>query len=124
MGDTATTRWQVTPDLPLRPAAFYRTLNPVEIAMHLMRTWSPLGTRAFMLIVAWGIWGFAAPDLTKAESFAVGWMAQIWIRNIVLVAVIAGALHWWLWIRMAQQDHRYETGRWARTSASSSSTIR
>ena len=90
MGDTATTRWQVPPDLPLRPAAFYRTLNPVEIGMHLMRTWSPLGTRAFMLIVAWGIWEFAAPDLAKAESLAVGWMAQIWIRNIVLVAVIAG----------------------------------
>lgn len=109
MGDTATTRWQVTPDLPLRPAAFYRTLNPVEIGMHLMRTWSPLGTRAFMLIVAWGIWEFAAPDLTRAESFAVGWMAQIWIRNIVLVGVIAGALHWWLWMRMAQQDLRYDT---------------
>jgi len=77
--------------------------------MHLMRTWSPLGTRAFMLIVAWGIWEFAAPDLTRAESFAVGWMAQIWIRNIVLVAVVAGALHWWLWMRMAQQDLRYDT---------------
>ena len=85
MGDTATTRWQVTPDLPLRPAAFYRTLNPVEIAIHLMHTWSPLGTQAFMLIVAWGTWEFAAPDLAKAESFAFGWMAQIWIRNIVLV---------------------------------------
>ena len=109
MGDTATTRWQVTPELPLRPAAFYRTLNPVEVGMHLMRTWSPLGTRAFMLIVAWGIWEFAAPDLTRAESFAVGWVAQIWIRNIVLVGVVAGALHWWLWMRMAQQDLRYDT---------------
>ena len=36
-------------------------------------------------------------------------MAQIWIRNIVLVALIAGALHWWLWMRMAQQDLRYDT---------------
>ena len=77
-----------------------------------------------MLIVAWGIWEFAAPDLAKAESFAVGWMAQIWIRNILLVAVIAGALHWWLWMRMAQQDLRYDSRPMARTSASSSSTIR
>ena len=68
MGDTATTRWQVTPDLPLRPAAFYRTLNPVEIAIHLMRTWSPLGTRAFMLIVAWGIWAVSYTHLRAHET--------------------------------------------------------
>ncbi len=108
MGDT-TTRWQHTPELPLRPAAFYRTISPVEIGAHLLRSWRPWGTRVFMLLVAWGIWEFAAPDLNDARSFSFGWMSQIWLRNIVLVAIITGALHWWLWIRKAQQDLRYDS---------------
>ena len=107
MGDT-TTRWQYTPPLPLQPAAFYRTIRPVEIGAHLVRSWRPWGTRVFMLLVAWGIWEFAAPDLAEAQSFSLGWMSQIWLRNVVLVAVITGALHWWLWIRKAQQDLRYD----------------
>lgn len=61
-----------------------------------------------MLLVAWGIWEIVRPDLTAAESLAFGWMAQIWLRNVVLVAVVAGGLHWWLWIRRAQQDLRYD----------------
>ena len=94
----------ITPDLPLRPLLPHAESGRDRHASdaHLV------AFGVFMLIVAWGIWEFAAPDLTRAESLAVGWIAQIWIRNIVLVGVIAGALHWWLWM-MAQQDLRYDT---------------
>ncbi|MEM9518332.1 MAG: sterol desaturase family protein [Actinomycetota bacterium] len=107
MGDTKT-RWLLTPELPLQPAPFYRTLHPGAILTHVARTWRPWGTRVFMLAVAACIWWFAAPDLDDAQRFSFGWMSQIWLRNLVLVAVITGGLHWWLWIKKAQQDLRYD----------------
>ncbi len=98
------------PEVPLQPAPFYRwPLRPAAIVRHVVGTWRPFGTRVFMLLVAWGIWEFFAPDLTAAESFSIGWVGQIWLRNVVLVGVVAGALHWWLWIQLKQQDLRYDT---------------
>ncbi|MEM9464298.1 MAG: sterol desaturase family protein [Actinomycetota bacterium] len=109
MGDTKS-RWMYVPDVPLRPAPFYRwPLAPASILRHVVGTWRPLGTRVFMMLVAWGIWAFFAPDLEAARSFSFGWMSRIWLRNVLLVGVVAGGLHWWLWIRLKQQDLRYDT---------------
>ena len=108
---TSAPRWQYTPHLPLEPAPFLRwPPNPLAIGRHVVGTWQPLSTRVFMALVAWAIWEWFTPPLAAAESFAIGWMAQIWLRNLVLVAAITGLLHWWLWIRRGQGDElRYDS---------------
>ena len=36
-----------------------------------------------------------SPRLEDTGTVAVGWMAQIWLRNLVLVCLVAGPLHLW-----------------------------
>ncbi len=44
-----------------------------------------------------------------------GWMALIWLRNTALLTLVAGGLHWWLYIRRSQ-DRAYKfDGRWLAT---------
>ena len=89
--------WNVTPDLPLRSAPFLQwPLRPAAIAAHLARTWAPLRSRAFMLAVAFGLWHWGSPSMTQAASVEPGWVLGLWLRNVVLVLVVAGGLHLWL----------------------------
>ncbi len=86
--------WNYTPELPLRSAPFLHwPLRPAAIARHLVRTWRPLTSRVFMLAVAFAVWEWARPSLAEAESLRLGWILEIWVRNIVVLAVVAGGLH-------------------------------
>ena len=86
--------WNYTPELPLRSAPFLHwPPRPAATARHLLKTWQPLTSRALMLAVAFVLWEWARPSLAEAESLRPGWIAEIWVRNIVLLTVVAGGLH-------------------------------
>ncbi len=54
------------------------------------------------LIVAIVVWQFFTPALEEMKTFAWGWIAQLWIRNAVILSCVAGGLHWWFYIRRQQ----------------------
>jgi len=92
------TVWNYTPDLPIRSAPFLHwPLEPKKIARYLLRAWKPLTPRIFMLAVAFGIWAWLMPAASAAESLSPGWVAGVWLRNLLLVAVVAGGVHVWLY---------------------------
>ncbi|WP_428120492.1 hypothetical protein [Candidatus Poriferisodalis sp.] len=91
------TMWNYTPELPLRSAPFLHwPPRPGAIATHLVRTWLPLRSRFFMLAVSFGIWAWFMPSLERTKHFELGWIFEAWLRNLILVTVVAGGLHVWL----------------------------
>lgn len=76
------------------------------------------------LLWPWGVayialavvaWSFLTPDREVMSVLAPGWIALIWLRNAVLLTLLAGGLHWWLYIRRAQgQSTKYDE-RWPAT---------
>lgn len=107
----ARTVWNYTPELPIRSAPFLHwPLRPAAIGRWLASTWQPLTPRVFMLAVAVCIWAALMPSAETAESFAPGWMAGVWLRNLALVTVVAGGVHVWLfrWGRQGD-DLRYDS---------------
>lgn len=88
------TKWAYTPELPLEPAPFLRwPIRPDAIVRHLFGTWSPLTSRFIMLIAAWIVWRWFSPNLQEADTFAFGWVANIWFRNGVILMLSAGLPH-------------------------------
>ena len=58
------------------------------------------------------VWNVFTPSMARMERFAVGWIAEIYLRNVVLLLVSAGGLHLWLYVRRAQgQRYKYDQ-RW------------
>ena len=48
------------------------------------------------------MWWLFLPPLEDMRSFAFGWMAQVWLANLVPQVAVAGGLHWWLYARKGQ----------------------
>jgi hypothetical protein len=57
-------------------------------------------------------WTFLTPSLETMRTFAIGWVAFIAARNLVMLFLIVGTWHFWLYIHKAQGlDYKYN-GRW------------
>ena len=66
----------------------------------------------FWIAVAFAFWLFLTPDMTTMQSFSLTWVGQLWLRNALLLTLVAGGLHWWLYIRKAQHADTKFTSRW------------
>ena len=62
------------------------------------RTWLPLRSRFFMLAVSFGIWAWFMPSLERTQRFELGWIFEVWLRNLILVTIVAGGLHVWFYV--------------------------
>ena len=66
-------------------------------------------------------WAYFTPAVETMQSFAVGWIAYIFIRNVILTFLVVGAWHVWLYYKQAQGTDRTLTERnrsaFARTAA-------
>jgi len=86
--------WNYHPELPLEnPSIFVWPPNPDFLLKWFATNWLTLSERVMMLILAVALWAFAYPSLEDARTFAIGWVAQIWLVNMVLMIVTAGGLH-------------------------------
>jgi sterol desaturase/sphingolipid hydroxylase (fatty acid hydroxylase superfamily) len=65
--------------------------------------------------MAFVCWLYLTPSLETAAHFAIGWIALLYLRNVVLVVIVAGALHLRMYI-MRAQDTRYKySNKWPAT---------
>ena len=79
---------------PLRAAAIFRWLFgwpgfmwPVNLSLLLLSTVS---------------WYLTQPAITRCVDFEFGWIAQIWLRNQVMMWLYYGAFHYYLYIRKGE----------------------
>ena len=108
--------WNYTPDLPLQLAPYWDwPLKPLASARYLLRSWNPVAQRFFILVMAVVVWTWFTPDLERAETLAFGWIFEIWLRDLVILLVIAGGLHLALWkYRTQEDDYRFDMRPMAR----------
>ena len=63
------------------------------------------------------VWNYFTPALARMERFEIGWVAEIYVRNLVMVAVWVSAIHFWLYVRRAQgKQYKYD-GQWLSTTS-------
>ena len=59
------------------------------------------------------------PSLARFASLSIDDIGLLWLRNTVLMLIVIGGLHWWLYIRKAQgTEFKYES-RWLATNRKS-----
>ena len=83
MSDTSgnqSREWNYHPDLPLSdPSVFKWPPSPGFLACWFARNWLTLSERVMMVILAVLLWLFAYPSLETAQTFAAGWILQVWV---------------------------------------------
>ncbi|WP_231704127.1 sterol desaturase family protein [Cochlodiniinecator piscidefendens] len=55
------------------------------------------------LALALGVYQFFQPDWAEMRTLSVGWIFQIWVRNFILLCLVAGGLHLWFITFIGQQ---------------------
>ena len=61
------------------------------------------------------VWYFLTPDSERMESLRIGWILLIYLRNVALLTIIAGRLHWRLYVRKVQGMKYKYTPKWQAT---------
>ncbi len=99
--------WHYTPALPLQVSPYFRRpFNLWHIAQWILGSWFPVSERLIILILAIISWAYFHPALARCQNFAPDWIAQIYLRNLVLMCVVAGGLHLYFYTFRCQGDER------------------
>ena len=95
--------WNYHPELPLAdPSIFRWPPEPGFLVRWFGRNWLTLSERMLMVILAVVLWLVAYPSLEQAQTWSIGWVAQTFFVNLVMMVVVAGGLHWYFYMRQGQ----------------------
>ena len=102
--------WSYTPALPVRQAPYFELPFSLGDSLnYLFKIWKPFSQRFLILLVAIAAWIWFTPSLERAVNIEFGWMFEIFLRNLVIVLVVAGGLHLFLFTFRKQGDElRYD----------------
>lgn len=84
------------------PPQFGKTLA------YIAGSWGLLSVRIYVLGLSVFTWFYLSPALESCREFGFDWIAQVWLRNLFLVLLVAGGLHLYLYSFKRQA----ETGKY------------
>ena len=106
----ARTEWNHTPaELPLQVnPLFRRPIRAGAVLRWYWDSWFPLTQNLALVLLACAAWTWASPTMEQAANPG-SWILLILVRNLVLVVVLAHALHLIFHGKQLQgQDHKYD----------------
>ncbi len=99
--------WHYTPTLPLGASPYFSwPFDLIAVAKWIVKGWFPLTERAIILLISIFSWVFLHPDLERCLTFSFDWIAEIYLRNLLLMILIAGGLHLYFYVWRLQGNER------------------
>ena len=103
MPDEKLKGWNYLPEVPLKTSPFFVwPLNPVEMLKWLWNSWFLISENLIIVGIAFACYLWFQPPLEDLDTFEIGWIAQMYLRNILLTLIVAGSLHLWFYTYSAQ----------------------
>ncbi len=101
--ETSSRDWNHHPDLPI-PVSPILSWPPRPLAWlkWIARYWLAVSSVTLELVFAIVIYQWLQPSWATMQSLAPGWVFQIWLRNLILIFLVAGGLHLWFYSFSAQ----------------------
>ena len=95
--------WHHVPDVPIRVSPFFSwPPDPRGMASWILARWLGLAENVIVLALAAISWVWFSPSLETAATLSPGWIALLWLRNMALMCLVAGGLHWFFYSRKGQ----------------------
>ncbi|MEM7223887.1 MAG: sterol desaturase family protein [Pseudomonadota bacterium] len=102
--------WHHRPLVPVENSPLFAwPLDPLRMFRWIARRWLNLAENAILVVVALVSWFWFQPPLEVSKTLSVGWIAEIYIRNLLLITIVAGGLHLYFYtFRRQGQRLRYD----------------
>lgn len=86
--------WNHHPALPLENSpVFAWPPRPFAAVKWVTRSWIRISEQLIFALLAVLVWLYLQPSLEICKEFSLGWVAQVYVRNLVMMCAIAGGLH-------------------------------
>lgn len=111
-------QWHHRPAVPIKVSPFFSwPLSPVAMVRWIAARWINLAENSILVVIAFVVWHWFQPSLEETRTLAAGWIAQVYIRNLVLLLAVAGGLNLYFYVWRRQRDRLKFDGRELATSS-------
>jgi len=91
-----TKQWHYMPNVPIETSPLFDwPPKPVKAAKWIGNSWFTIGENIILVALACLCWFFLSPSLETTQTLSADWISFIFIRNIILMFIVAGGLHWY-----------------------------
>ena len=86
--------WNYVPDVPLSVSPFFTwPLKPMDMLRWVWNSWFLVSERLVIVGIAFASFLWFQPSLEETRTLAFGWVAEMYVRNVALMTIVAGGLH-------------------------------
>lgn len=87
-------QWNYRPAEPIATSPLFQwPPRPVNIGRWFSARWLKFGENLIIVVLAVITWHYFQPPLAEVKTLGLGWIAQMFLRNVLLISVVAGGLH-------------------------------
>lgn len=87
-------QWNYRPAVPISVSpVFSWPPEPLRVLRWVAERWFAVAENSILVIVACVSWFWFQPPLEETATLSFGWIAEIYVRNFVLLLTVAGGLH-------------------------------
>jgi len=95
--------WHHVPEVPIQVSPFFSwPPDPGRMARWVAERWLTIAENVIVLAIALATWAWLQPPLEEMRTLSLDWITQIWLRNLAIMALVAGGLHWFFYVRKGQ----------------------
>lgn len=107
----AKSAWHYQPPLPIKASPYFHwPLNIKSIAKWMVSGWLPVSERLIILLLALVANSIAQPSFAVTGDLTLTGLGALYLRNFLLMWLVAGGLHWYFYSARKQDDQRrYDT---------------
>ena len=97
--------WNHVPNVPIHVSPFFSwPPRPGAMVRWVGVRWFRVAENSILTLLALACWMWLQPSLETTKTLAFDWIALIWLRNMALMILVAGGLHWFFYMRQGQGD--------------------
>ncbi|EFL89114.1 sterol desaturase family protein [Ahrensia sp. R2A130] len=105
-------QWHHRPEGRIRVSPFMEwPPEPKRMISWVAQRWFAFAENSILIVLAVISWVFFQPELEEMSTLSFGWVAELYIRNFLLLLVVAGGLHLYFHSYKKQRDELKFDGR-------------
>ena len=100
-------QWNYAPEGPLQVSPLFAwPPRPLAALTWVWNSWFLISERLILVGTAFLAWFYLQPALERCKTFEFGWVAEMYLRNLGLMVLVAGGLHLYLYTFRRQGKQR------------------
>lgn len=91
-------QWHYRPEVPIAVSPLFSwPPAPRQTLLWFRDRWFAIAENSILAVIALVCWTWFQPPLAEMQTLSLSWIGQIWLRNLILIVLVAGGLHFYFY---------------------------